>query len=45
LTGLGPKGEGSDTGKFVTVWKKVDGAWKVMYDLGNSTVPLPTPAK
>lgn len=40
ITGLGPKGDISDTGKFVTVWKKVGGAWKVAYDIGSTTVPL-----
>jgi uncharacterized protein (TIGR02246 family) len=41
LTGLGPKGDISDTGKFVTVWKKVNGAWKVAYDIASTTVPAP----
>jgi uncharacterized protein (TIGR02246 family) len=40
-TGLGPKGDGKDAGKFVTVWKKTGGAWKVAYDIGTSTVPEP----
>jgi len=39
LTGLGPKGEGEDRGRFVTVWKKVEGAWKVAYDIGSTTMP------
>jgi uncharacterized protein (TIGR02246 family) len=34
----------SDTGKFVEVWKKqADGKWKVVADIFNSDVPLPTP--
>jgi len=39
ITGLGPKGDGSDTGHFVTVWKKTNDAWKVAHDIGSSTVP------
>jgi ketosteroid isomerase-like protein len=30
-----------DTGKYITVWKKVDGAWKVAADMGVSTTPEP----
>ena len=41
VTGLGPKGDVTDTGRFVTVWKKVGGAWKVAHDIGASTVPAP----
>jgi Tol biopolymer transport system component len=29
VTGLGPRGDGEDKGRFVTVWKKVDGEWKL----------------
>jgi len=39
LTGLGPKGEREDTGRFVTVWKKVNGEWKVAHDIGSTTMP------
>lgn len=28
-----------DTGKYVTAWTKIDGAWKVAADIGVSTVP------
>jgi uncharacterized protein (TIGR02246 family) len=28
-----------DTGKYVTAWRKIDGAWKVAADIGVSTVP------
>jgi ketosteroid isomerase-like protein len=45
LTGLGPKGDGSDTGKFVTVWKKTGGAWKVAYDISETTAPAPAAKK
>jgi uncharacterized protein (TIGR02246 family) len=44
VTGLGPKGEREDKGRFVTVWKKMDGVWKVTHDIGSTTVPEP-PAK
>jgi uncharacterized protein (TIGR02246 family) len=30
-----------DTGKYLTVWKKVDGQWKVLYDMANTDLPLP----
>jgi ketosteroid isomerase-like protein len=39
VTGLGAKGDGEDKGKFVTVWKKVGGEWKVLHDIGNTTMP------
>jgi len=32
-------GKEVDRGKYVTNWKKVDGAWKVAADVGVSTVP------
>jgi uncharacterized protein (TIGR02246 family) len=40
VTGLGPDGKGSDNGKYVTVYKKVNGTWKVAADIGTSTVPI-----
>jgi len=39
LTGLGPDGSGDDTGRYVTVWKKVNGEWKVAADVGSTTKP------
>jgi uncharacterized protein (TIGR02246 family) len=39
LTGLGTKGDGEDKGRFVTVWKKVNGEWKVAHDIGSTTSP------
>ena len=39
FTGLGPKGDGEDTGRFVTVWKKVNGEWKVAHDIASTTSP------
>ncbi len=42
---LGPRGEGEDRGRFVTVWKKTDGEWKVAHDIGSTTMPEAPPAK
>jgi|SRR5881296_1204810 len=40
LTYDGPKGKRvEDTGKFVVAWRKVDGGWKVQYDIFNSDKP------
>ncbi|HZT60792.1 MAG TPA: DUF4440 domain-containing protein [Pyrinomonadaceae bacterium] len=34
----------SDTGKYVTVWKKQrDGSWKVLFDIFNSDLPPANP--
>jgi ketosteroid isomerase-like protein len=38
-TGLGAKGDGSDSGRFVTIWTKTGGAWKVQQDTSVSTMP------
>jgi uncharacterized protein (TIGR02246 family) len=38
-TGLGPKGDGEDKGSFVTVWKKVNGEWKVAHDISATSMP------
>ena len=38
-TGLGPRGAREDRGRYVTVWKKVGGAWKVAHDIGSTTMP------
>lgn len=40
----GPDGRISDTGKYVVVWQKVNGEWKIMADIWNSDLPLPPPA-
>ena len=45
LTGLGANGGGEDKGRFVTVWKKVDGQWKVAHDIGSTTMPEVAPEK
>jgi len=39
FTGLGPKGDAEDKGRFVTVWKKTNGEWKVAHDIGLTTMP------
>ncbi len=33
-----------DTGKYVTAWRKIEGAWKVAADIGVSIVPEPATA-
>ena len=38
-TGLGPAGDREDKGHYVTVWKKVNGEWKVAHDIGSTTMP------
>ena len=44
--GVGPKGEGEERGRFVTVWKKANGEWKVAHDIAASTMPeKPEPGK
>ena len=35
----GPDGRIEDTGKYVVVWRKVNGEWKVMVDMFNSDNP------
>jgi uncharacterized protein (TIGR02246 family) len=36
----------NDRGKYVEVWKKqADGKWKVVADIWNSDLPLPSPEK
>ena len=39
VTAMGPKGDQEDRGRFVTVWKKVNGEWKVAHDIGSTTMP------
>lgn len=39
----GPDGQlMNDTGKYVTVWRKEAGGWKVVADMFNSDMPMPT---
>jgi ketosteroid isomerase-like protein len=44
-TGIGPNGEREDKGRFVTVWRKVGGEWKVAHDIGSTTMPETPPEK
>ena len=37
----GPKGHTEDVGKYVTVWKRIGGQWKVLADMNASDQPLP----
>ncbi len=36
-----PKGLVDEMGKWVTVYKKIDGKWKAIVDIANSDKPLP----
>ena len=38
----GPKGPINDTGKYVVVWRKIDGQWKVAEDIFNTDLPAAT---
>jgi ketosteroid isomerase-like protein len=40
ITNAGSKGDETDSGRFVTIWTKVDGAWKVAQDTSVSTTPV-----
>ena len=33
----------SDNGKYVTIWKRVNGSWKIDVLIFNSSIPLPVP--
>ena len=44
-TGIGPKGDREDKGRFVTIWKKVGSEWKVAHDIGSTTMPEVPPEK
>lgn len=32
----------TDSGKYVVVWKKIDGRWRIFRDIFNSDLPVPT---
>jgi len=32
-----------DKGKYIVIWKKVDGEWKYYRDIFNSDLPIPVP--
>lgn len=33
-----------DHGKYIVIWEKVDGEWKIALDIPNSSVPVPAPS-
>jgi ketosteroid isomerase-like protein len=35
-----PKGIVEEVGKWVTIYKKIDGKWRVIVDIGNSDKPI-----
>ena len=35
----GPNGPNNDTGKYVVVWRKIDGEWKIAADIFNTDLP------
>lgn len=35
-----PEGRAEDVGKYVVVWKKIDGEWRAALDMSNSDLPL-----
>jgi ketosteroid isomerase-like protein len=37
----GPNGRVEDNGKYLVVWEKRDGEWKVVADMINTDLPLP----
>lgn len=41
LSAQGPKGPINDTGKYIVVWRKIGGEWKVASDIFNTDLPPP----
>jgi uncharacterized protein (TIGR02246 family) len=39
ITNSGPDGQGTDKGNYVTVFRKIDGKWKIVADIGTSSKP------
>ncbi|MEO7634485.1 MAG: DUF4440 domain-containing protein [Sphingomicrobium sp.] len=39
LSAQSPKGPVNDTGKYIVVWRKIGGEWKVAADIFNSDLP------
>ncbi len=39
VSAKGPDGPINDSGKFVVVWRKIDGEWKVAADIFNTDLP------
>ena len=42
VTNMGQSGMNEDHGKYVTVYRKVNGSWKIAADIGVSTKPAET---
>jgi uncharacterized protein (TIGR02246 family) len=40
VKGIGKNGTDTDQGKYVTIYRKVNGSWKVAADIGTSTKPV-----
>jgi uncharacterized protein (TIGR02246 family) len=45
VTGLGASPEWEDKGRLVTVWKKVNGEWRVAHAMVSTTMPDPLEQK
>ena len=43
FTVYGPDEEVLDRGKYIVIWKKEDGEWKIQRDIWNTDMPLPEP--
>ena len=41
-SGVGPRGDQEDWGRILTVWKKVEGQWRVAHAMVSSTMPEPS---
>jgi uncharacterized protein (TIGR02246 family) len=39
-----PNGKGTDAGSYVTIWKKINGQWRVALDAPVTSAPIPTTA-
>lgn len=35
----------TERGKYLNVWKKVNGTWKIQSNIWNSDAPVPTPKR
>ena len=38
-----PQGKATDAGDYVTIWRKINGKWRVALDAPVTSTPLPTP--
>jgi len=38
-----PTGAPLDVGKYVEIWRHIDGRWQMLHDIYNSDMPLPEP--